>query len=165
MESYCEGVKRQMSKSAIRTLLVTYLVISIVSAALAAPETSAGASSRMDEQDEDKRAAAKQYSFGIGKKSDGAWDDAQYYEEALEPSYGYDDGKRADPARFGFGIGKRVRDGQMRYSPFKKAANRFAFGLGKRYFGNPSEQDEFNKRRYSFGIGKRGQRYEFGLGR
>lgn len=121
----------------------------------------------LSEDDLDKRADPMRYSFGIGKKAAGP--ESRYSfgigKKAAGPEsrYSFGIGKRAQP-RYAFGLGKRP---MLRYGPGKKAANRFAFGLGKRDFMDSGESDDFMKRRYSFGLGKRAQArtYSFGLGR
>lgn len=114
----------------------------------------------------DKRAASRQYNFGIGKKFDYSQDLVEDQSQETEDSI--DESKRVAPQnRFQFGLGKRAKteqrfafglgkrkpyDNRFQFGLGKRAVprdSRFGFGLGKRDF------EDYIKRRYSFGLGKR----------
>lgn len=125
-----------------------------------------------------KRAASK-YNFGLGKRAEDILNDlySPQEEEAVEDikfipledeqadtgRYVYDiPEKRAPSQRFSFGLGKKSYNAAL---PKRTPARHYQFGLGKRAWFNSlgrdgkkkkvTNYDEFMKRRYSFGLGKR----------
>ena len=116
----------------------------------------------------EKRAASRQYNFGIGKKFDYNQDLIEDPNEESEDSLDEMETKRGAQNRFQFGLGKRIKP-EQRFSfglgKRKPYDNRFQFGLGKRAtskdsrfsfgLGKRRDFDEYIKRRYSFGLGKR----------
>jgi len=176
-------------KSTLHTLVLGYLLLNLLLASVnALPEVSPASQSLTPQLNPDngrhgnvvnleKRAAPRQYNFGIGKKSyntdivdDEAGHDSDSYEDDMgradQNRLAYGLSKKASAQRFAFGIGKksslpsidsygkRINENQrFQFGLGKRASrdNRFSFGLGKR----ENDVEEYIKRRYSFGLGKR----------
>lgn len=120
-----------------------------------------------------KREPTDRYAFGLGKRAN---DPTGPYQFGLgkrampDGRYEFGLGKR-DPveARYNFGLGKRIVPDTSNNRVLRQKTSegdRFAFGLGKR---DPVDRrfEDFIKRRFSFGIGKRSddERFAFGLGK